>query len=145
MAFMGILMGYAGTWDRAVELTTTAMKCNPHHPGWYRFATYYDAYRQKDYATALSVAQKMNLPDYFPTHYVLAMAHAQLGNENAAYAAAERTREIWPEFEDQGYVRHFKKWIFAQPALLEHIMEGLALAGFRLRRPGSSGTDGSMG
>jgi serine/threonine protein kinase len=26
--------GYAGDWDKGVELTKAAMRLNPHHPGW---------------------------------------------------------------------------------------------------------------
>lgn len=79
MAMLGILTGYGGDWDRAVELTTRAMALNPHHPGWYRFATFFNAYRQGRYAEALEIVQKLNLPDYFPTHYTEAMTQAQLG------------------------------------------------------------------
>ena len=74
---------------RTVELTTTAMELNPHHPGWYRFTAFFNEYRQKHYAEALAIAQKINLSDYFPTHYAAAIAHAQLGNLEAAEAAAD--------------------------------------------------------
>jgi hypothetical protein len=41
MAFMGILMSYAGDWERGCALTEKAMQLNPHHPGWYRFISFF--------------------------------------------------------------------------------------------------------
>jgi tetratricopeptide (TPR) repeat protein len=139
MAMAGILMGYAGDWQRAVEVTTTAMELSPHHPGWYRLTTFFNEYRQKRYAEALAIAQKINLPDYFPTHYAAAIAHAQLGNLKAAKAAADEARRLWPEFERDVLVEHLGKWFFPQPDLIEHLLEGLEKAGFRVRRPGGEG------
>lgn len=55
----GILFGYCGDWERGVELTTRAMALNPHHPGWYGFTTCINAYRQRRYADALVIAQKL--------------------------------------------------------------------------------------
>jgi TolB-like protein/Flp pilus assembly protein TadD len=136
MAMLGILMGYAGDWERGVELTTTAMKLNPHHPGWYWFTTFFDLYRNGRYKEALATAQKINLPDYFPTHYTAAIAHARLGNMDGARAAAKETLRLWPEFEDEFYERHIRKWMPSQPELIEQVVEGLELAGLRVRRPG---------
>jgi len=135
-AMLGILMGYAGDWERGVELTTSAMERNPHHPGWYRFTTFFDAYRQERYTEALEIAQKINMPDYFAAHYSLAIAHAQLGNKTEAKQATEAVRRLWPEFEQEIYSGHLEKWMFAQPDLISHIVEGLEKAGLVVRRPG---------
>ncbi len=94
MAMLGILTGYAGDWERGLELTTAAMKLNPHHPGWYWFTTFFDHYLQGRYAEALATAQKINLPEYFPTHYAAAIAHARLGNQKAAEAAAKEVLRL---------------------------------------------------
>ena len=129
MALMGILYGYAGDWERGVELTTRAMAMNPHHPGWYRFTTFFDKYRQGHYSDALAIAQKMNLPDYFASHYALAIANAQLGNMAAARQAAENVRRLWPDFEQEIYSGHLEKWMFSQPDLIAGIVDGLEKAG----------------
>ncbi len=134
-AMLGILMGYAGDWERGVELTTSAMERNPHHPGWYRFTTFFDAYRQERYAEALEIAQKINMPDYFASHYALAIAHAQLGNKTEAKQATDAVRRLWPGFEQEIYGGHLEKWMFAQPDLISHIVEGLEKAGLAVRRP----------
>lgn len=141
MAMLGILFGYSGDWDRGVELTTRAMALNPHHPGWYRFSTFFNEYRQDHYAEALAIAQKINMPEYFATHYILAMTQAQLGNLPAAQEEAKKTLQLWPDFERDFITRHVQKWIPAQPELIEQILEGLGLAGLRVQRPGRVGED----
>jgi serine/threonine protein kinase len=138
MAMLGTLMGYSGDWARGMELTTRAMALNPHHPGWYHFTALYNAYRERRYTDALEVNQKLNLPEYFPTHYTAAMIHAQLGNEPAARAAKARTLQLWPEFE-RGFTDQLAMWIHNQPDLVAHILEGVRLAGFDIEGDESSG------
>ncbi len=135
MAMVGILMGYAGDWERSVELTTNAMRLNPQHAGWYYFNTFFNEYRQYRYTEALAIAQKINMPDYWATHLVLAITHAQLGHESAAKSAAEEVLRIWPTFEQDYYQQGLVKWIYAQPELIKHINEGLRKAGIDLRGP----------
>jgi adenylate cyclase len=135
MAFLGIVFCYSGDWERGLSLTRRAMDLNPHHPGWYRYATFFNEYRQRHYAEALTILQKINLPDHWPQHYTTAMTHAQLGNRSAATAEVERTLRLWPDFERDVVTRHIEKWIRGQPELVTHIIDGLELAGFRLRRP----------
>jgi len=134
-AMLGILMGYAGDWERGVELTTDAMERNPHHPGWYRFTTFFDAYLRERYAEALEIAQKINMPDYFASHYALAIAHAQLGNTIEAKQATDAVLRLWPGFEQEVHAGHLEKWMFAQPDLISHIVEGLEKAGLVVRQP----------
>ena len=136
------LMGYAGDWERGVELTTKAMELNPHHPGWYRFTTFFNSYHQKRYEEALAIVQKMNLSEYFATHYATAIAQAQLGNISEAQGAVQECLRLWPEFE-QGILSNLEKWMYAQPDLIEHIVEGLELAGLDVRGAGErQGADG---
>jgi hypothetical protein len=54
----------------------------PHHPGWYHFSTFFNEYRQGHHAEALAIAQKINMPEYFPTYYVVAMTRAKLCRHN---------------------------------------------------------------
>jgi tetratricopeptide (TPR) repeat protein len=136
MALMGILTGYAGDWQRGVEWTTRAMAMNPHHPGWYRFTTFFDSYHRGEYAEALEIAQRINVPDYFATHYALAIAHAQLGNNTEAKQATDAVRRLWPDFEQEIYSGHLEKWMFAQPDLISHIVAGLEKAGLVVSQPG---------
>jgi TolB-like protein/Tfp pilus assembly protein PilF len=135
MAMVGIMMGYSGDWERSVELTTNAMSLNPQHAGWYYFNTFFNEYRQYRYAEALTIAQKINMPDYWASPMVLAITHAQLGDEVAAEKAAEHLRRIWPTVEEDYYQMGLVNWMYAQPELIEHVNEGLRKAGINLRVP----------
>ena len=46
---IGLLMAYAGDWERGCALAESARQLNPHHPGWYWLAAIFDAYRKRDY------------------------------------------------------------------------------------------------
>ena len=113
------------------------MTLNPHHPGWYWFTTFFNEYRQKHYAEALMVAQKINMPEYFATHYAIAISQTQLGNLEAANAAIQEALRLWPEFEKNILEGHLEKWMFPQPKLIDHIVEGLELAGLKVRHTDS--------
>jgi len=130
MAMIGIMMGYGGDWVRSVELTTRAMALNPNHPGWYRFNTFFNEYRQGNYEAALAIALRVNMPNYFADPYVRAMTHAQLGNRKEAELALNEFRALWPGIDLQTLKQqHLTKWMFAQPDLIDQVVEGLRKAG----------------
>jgi TolB-like protein len=133
LAMVGIMMGYSGDWVRSVEITTSAMRLNPHHAGWYHFNTFFNEYRQHRFAEALKIAQKMNMPDYWASQLALVISNAQLGNELAARSEAEDLLRIWPAFEQEYYQLGLVNWIFGQPELIELIDEGLRKAGINLQ------------
>lgn len=128
LAMIGILMGYAGDWERGIEMTTRAMALNPDHPGWYRYCSFFHAYLQGDYETALEIAERVNMPGYFADPYTRCIAHAQLGHERQAKEALEEFLAQWPDA--QGTFRpHFDTWMFSQPDLVAKVEEGFAKAG----------------
>jgi len=63
-AYLGFLIAYAGDWERGCALSERARRLNPHHPGWYWFPSFFDAYRKRDYRGALDVALKVNMPSF---------------------------------------------------------------------------------
>jgi len=130
VAFMGILLAYAGNWERGCELTERAMLLNPNHPGWYRFALFNNAYRQHDYRGAVEVALRFNMPTYFYTHAVLAAAYGKLGEQAAATRALAALLAQKPEF---GAVarRELGKW-YVDPQLLDEMLDGLRKAGLAM-------------
>ena len=65
IAFLGELLAYSGDWERGLALAARAKQLNPHHPGWYWYVDFYDAYRQRDYDGALRFALKVNMPDHW--------------------------------------------------------------------------------
>jgi non-specific serine/threonine protein kinase len=135
-AFMGILMAYAGDWDHGCALTERAMELNPHHPGWYRFSAFFNAYRQEDYRAALDVALKFNMPSYFYTHAAIAAAHGQLGEREAAEGALEELLAQKPDFATSAR-EEFGKWVGAGE-LLESFLDGLRKAGLEVPEAGAA-------
>jgi TolB-like protein/Tfp pilus assembly protein PilF len=137
-AFMGILIGYSGDWEHGCALTERAMQLNPHHPGWYRFSLFHNAYRKGDYRDALDVALKMNMPSYFYTHAALAAAYGQLGER----AGAERAvRELLAQKPDFAAVARdeYGKWL-GHGEILEHQLDGLRKAGLDIPMAGAETT-----
>jgi tetratricopeptide (TPR) repeat protein len=132
VAFMGILLAYAGHWERGCALTRRAMTLNPNHPGWYRFALFNDAYRRKDYRGAVEVALQFNMPSYFYTHAVLAAAYGQLDERPAARRALAELLGQKPDFASIAR-RELGKW-YIDPQLLEEMLDGLARAGLAIIR-----------
>ena len=130
MAMIGIVIGYGGDWKRSVELTTRAMELNVNHPGWYRFNTFFNAYRQGHYEEALAIAERINMPGYFADPYARAITNAKLGRSDEAARALDELRALWPGVSLQ-LMRddHLSKWFYAQPELAEMVLEGLEEAG----------------
>ena len=125
-AFMGLLIAYAGDWDRGCKLVESAMQLNPNHPGWYQNALFVNAYNKGQYAEALEAALRINMPGYFATHAALAAALGQLGRREAAQKAVRDLLTLRPDFATA--VRdEFSKWW--EPELVEHFIEGLRKAG----------------
>jgi hypothetical protein len=73
------------------------------------------------------------MPDYWVAHLLAAMTHARLGNHAAAQEAGQRIRQLWPAFEQVFGKKHLEKWIRNQPELVDDFIEGVQLAGIRLR------------
>lgn len=132
LAFLGILVGYGGDWERSVALTTTAMNLNPNHPGWYYFNTFFNEYRSGRYEAALAIASRINLPGYWGDGLARSLAHARLGNDDAARAAARDLLAVWPDFQESYYERGLTNWVWAQPELVEDILVGLRAAGLEM-------------
>ena len=43
--YVGQTLAYSGDWERGCALIVRAIDLNPHHPGWYWYASFLDAYR----------------------------------------------------------------------------------------------------
>jgi regulator of sirC expression with transglutaminase-like and TPR domain len=128
---LGILMGYAGDWERGLEMTARAMRLNPDHPGWYRYCSFFHAYLQGDYERALEITERVNMPSYFADPYTRCIAHAQLGHERQAREALEELLAQWPDAQRTFRKNHFERWMFSQPDLVARVEEGFAKAGLR--------------
>jgi len=133
LACISRLICYSGDWERGLPLAARAIELCLHHPGWYYFTFFLNEFRQRRYPEALAVLRKLHMPDYWVAHVLAAITHARLGNTAAAREAAQRIRQLWPEFEQIFGREHLQKWLHNQPELIEDLIEGVQLAGFSLR------------
>jgi TolB-like protein len=130
MAFIGIMTAYTGDWERGRLLSARARAINPNHPGWYLFGDIFEEYLLGNYAQALALSERVNLPGYFADPYSRAIAHARLGNTEEAAAALDEFLALWPHATLE-YLReqHLEKWFYAVPELIEQVMVGVEMAG----------------
>jgi TolB-like protein/cytochrome c-type biogenesis protein CcmH/NrfG len=126
MAFLGLLIGASGDWDRGCGLVEAAMQLNPNHPGWYEVALFARAYHRHEYRAALEAAMRINTPSYFQSHAARAAALGQLGQHEAAKKALQDLLALRPDFA-QAARYEYGKWY--EPEEVEHIVEGLRKAG----------------
>lgn len=128
-AYIGSLIAYAGNWERGCALVEHARSLNPHHPGWYWFPSFFDAYRKNQYRAALDFALKVNMPGFWRTAFALAAAYGQLGEQEAARTAVRELLAVRPDFPVVAH-EELEKWWNAP--LVEHLLQGLRKAGLEL-------------
>ena len=126
-AMVGILMANSGDWEQGRSIVTRAMAMNPYHARWFNWLSFWDHYRHREYARALEAVEQIDLPDYPWTHAGLAIAHAQLGNGEAARKHLDDFLRLSPRYAKIARL-DLSKW-FVSEELIEHILEGLAKAG----------------
>jgi serine/threonine protein kinase len=129
LAGLGGMMAYAGDWEHGCAQVERAARLNPRHPGGYWFPLFYNAYRQRDYRSALSVGLKINLPDFFATHEALAAAYGQLGEREAAGKSLRELVRLKPDFAVTAR-DELGKWFDRN--LVEHQIDGLRKAGLEI-------------
>jgi tetratricopeptide (TPR) repeat protein len=133
LACLGRLFCYSGEWEHGIQLSRRAIELSRHHPGWYHLGIIVNEYRLRRYPEALAELHLSNNPDYCVIRFLTAITQAQLGNASAAQAELERTLQAWPDFTLKFSKAHLGKWFPNQPALVDHILEGAKLAGFRFQ------------
>ncbi len=126
IAFLGELLIYAGDAERGLALAERAKQLNPHHPGWYWYADFYNAYRQGDDRGALGFALKINLPGHWPSHAAIAAACGQLGQRDAAARAVRDLLKLRPDFAAR-VRKDIEKWW--EPEYVERLINGWRKAG----------------
>jgi serine/threonine protein kinase len=128
-AYLGFQIAYDGDWERGCALAARARRLNPHHPGWYWFTPFFDAYRKGDYRGALDVALKINMPGFWRTNLALATSYGQLGEREASRNAVRDLLVLRPDFPLVGREELGKWW---DPELVKHLIDGLGKAGLEI-------------
>ena len=111
------------------------MELNPHHPRWHQWVLAINEYRLAHYRTAVDEIVKGNVPDSFWRSALLAAAHGQLGELDAACGALRRLLAQKEDFAECGEGL-LAKWY--EPQLVGHLMEVLRNAGLNPARSTAS-------
>ncbi len=84
LSFVGTAKAYSGDWEAGLALVERAMALNPHHAGIYHMPYVIDRYRRRDYAGALEILDRVNMPGYPNVMLARAAVYAQLGRLDEA-------------------------------------------------------------
>ena len=120
------LIAFTGDWERGCRLIRKAMDLNPQHPGWYRVVLALNEYRNGNYRDAVKETVAANAPGVFWTNVMLAAAHAQLGELDAARGALQALLAQKPDLVASGRGM-LETWYGADVAT--HVVDGLLKAG----------------
>jgi serine/threonine protein kinase/Tfp pilus assembly protein PilF len=129
MASLGSMLAYTGDWERGCAIVERACQLNPHHPGWYYYPLFNNAYRNRDYPAALQFAVKIDMPGLPGSFAARAASYGQLGELDRAKSQLSQMLALAPNFGS--IVRpYFSKWY--PPDVVEHYIEGLRKAGLEV-------------
>ena len=135
-AAMGANIAFAGDWVRGCALIEPSMDLNPHHPVWYRGMLSMKEYWSGNYIAAVNEAVKANAPYLFWLQILLAASHGQLGDQQAAAAAARAVTDQVPGFAVNARAI-LGTWL--RPDLVKHLIQGLQKAGMSIAAAGLDG------
>ncbi len=136
VASCAVFLAFAGDTDRAAELYERAHLLNPNHQGWYFVAPFLQAFRQRRYDRALSLAKRINMPAFAWWHLGAAGAAGHLGDVTDAKAAIEAITRTRPELLNVSAAREIWKAWLADEELVDRLIDGFEKAS-ALTKPGS--------
>ncbi|MGA2647599.1 MAG: protein kinase [Candidatus Sulfotelmatobacter sp.] len=140
VAYLGELLIYAGSAERAMQLVERAKQLNPNHPGWYWFADFYQAFSRGEYRDALSFALKAKLRGNPLAPMFVAAAYGQLGDVEGGAIAAAELMKFRPELPALMRKQVEKVW---NPEYGERFLEGLRKAGLEIPEAGATASQKS--
>jgi TolB-like protein len=126
IARLGFLIACSGEWSLGCALAARAHDLNHHRPGWYLFPHLLDAYRKRDYARAIDIGTRIDLPRMWPIDMALAAAYGQIGELENAARFLRALQAARPGFVSNAR-EELSKW--SGPDLIEHLISGLSKAG----------------
>jgi Flp pilus assembly protein TadD len=128
VAFLGLLLWHVGEWDRGLALIEKGYELNPQGPRWLQFPFAWNHFRLGDYETALSVANRIKMPDFYFDPMLHATILGQLGRTEEAKAALARALALQPDLPET-IRENLTPWFRVDLELLERILDGLRKAG----------------
>ncbi|MFZ5451584.1 MAG: hypothetical protein ACOZF2_06905 [Thermodesulfobacteriota bacterium] len=130
IGFLGWLLALYGECEQGLAILGKGIQLNPHYPGWFHMAPYFNLYRQGRYAEAYQEAQQFQMPQFFWDPLMRAAALGQLGRGREATRTVAELLQLRPDFSTQG---RFLISCYAKfPDLIEGLLDGLRLAGLSI-------------
>jgi len=127
-AYMGLLLAYAGEWDRGMSLVRRAMDLTPQYLNVLHIPVFLDHYRRGEFEDALTQMKRANLSHHVGTLISSAAAAGQLGRVTDAKAAFDGLRRHHPAHVDPDKVRSFLAgWVWDE-GLIEQLIDGFLKA-----------------
>lgn len=125
IATLGSLIAYSGEWGLGCALAERAHDLNPYQPGRYWFGHLFNAYRKGEYATAVEIAERINMPHFWLSNLALTAAYGQLDDGENARRALDALEISWPGFCPVARQELSRWW---DAALVERLLDGLRKA-----------------
>jgi tetratricopeptide (TPR) repeat protein len=141
LAWTGLMSVHCGEGDRGAALAAQAMDLNPHHPGWYRYASFFNLFYKREYQAALEVAQKVHMPSYWYSHLILATAYGHLGRKAEAQKAVHDLLQLYPNFGLAAWAE-LGKW--GPLEQVKQVIAGLRKAGLEIPQAAPETNGGSV-
>ena len=128
LLLLGTYLCQLEDFEHGVPMIEKAIVINPYPPGWIRMGLFYDDYHHGRYEQALDISETLEMAEDFRGPMFIAAACGQLGRRKDAAPALDDLHEWWGrpvgELRQELIERHA-----LTPALVDHLMEGLAKAG----------------
>jgi len=126
--YAGLLLAFAGDYDRGLELLEEAFALNPHHPQWWQFGVATAHWADGRYEEALAAVRKVDQPDSYWTHIWRVLAFTGVGDMDSARAAAADLERVYPGFTIAAYRDEVAYWQL-KPDLVDKAIAALRKAG----------------
>jgi TolB-like protein len=130
MDVIGYLLALLGEWDLGERLARAAIRRNPHHRQYVRYATWLNSFRQADYEAALNETGWLKGFGFFWDPLSRAATLGQLDRAAESKKAVAEVLALKPDFPERGrtLIQHFVK----DPDIQGRLVEGLAVGGLVL-------------
>lgn len=135
VAYVGLMLAYAGEWERGIEIIERAMDLNPHLPGWVHSVVATNDYRQRAFDKALVQAKRSNLTQLIWTPLMVAVAAGQLGLAADARTSIDAIRKHHPAYLDPDNLHAFWSTWQWDADLCDRLVEGFVKAKALVERP----------
>jgi TolB-like protein len=138
LAWMGDLLTHMGEHDRGAAMSARAMTLNPHHPGWYHFASFNRHLVRREFGEALRAARRVSLPDFHWYQLAVVVAAGHLRHRADAVPALEALEQLAPALADDTALREFVVCWYWEEEMIELLLEGVRLAKAMRAQAGAS-------